>query len=195
MYNPFTKLSSSRQRLLITTVLTVLIVLIVGAIAVPTGRAILQRHQEIQSSLELIEKQYQEAQKSKRTLRELSSVLERITPFTTAFLTKENERTFITDMENLATTNNVKQIFSIELSNTPSTGIRGQTYTINVQAQGTFTQLMSYLHAIQQQPITIAINTVNLSATIPGRRNSDIVNVSDPIISLQFSGTVYAVQK
>lgn len=193
MYNPFAKLPSRQQRFIITTILITMIVFVVGAIAIPTSRAILNRQTEIQSSLELMERQYQEAQKSKRTLRELASVLDRITPFSDAFLKKSNERDFLTNLESVATTHNVTQTFSIEPDKTQSS-IRGVvTYLLTTQAQGTFTQLMSYLHAIQQQPVTISIQTVTFNTTAT-RRGETKESTTDPQISMTLSAKVYATQ-
>lgn len=190
MFSFYHRLSSTHQRGLITFILSLFIVLVV-IVAIPAARAIVARHAEIQSALELMEQQYQEAQKSKRTLRELSTVLERITPFTTAYLKKEHERQFITDLETLATTHSVTQTFSIEPSK-PQNGIKGSAYTISVRAQGSYVNTMKYLHALQQQPITISINTIELTTASSGRKDREPQSNTNPQISLLFSGTIYA---
>lgn len=192
MFSLYQKLSSKQQRILITLVLSTAITFVL-LVAIPTTRAILTRHSEIQSALELMEQQYQTAQKSKRTLRELSTVLDRITPFSTAYLKTENERQFITDMESLATKYNVTQTFSIEPSKAPN-NIRGNAYALSVRAQGTYTNLVTYLHALQQQPITISINTVELSTAVSGRRNTTPTDTPTSQMSLQFSGFLYAAR-
>lgn len=192
MFSLYQKLSSKQQRILITLLLGAAITSVL-LIAIPTARAILTRHSEIQSALELMEQQYQAAQKSKRTLRELSTVLDRITPFSAAYLKTENERQFITEMESLATTHNVTQTFSIEPTKAPN-GIRGNAYALNVRAQGTYTNLITYLHALQQQPITISLTTVELSTTIGGRRGVVPTETPPSQISLQFSGFLYATR-
>lgn len=192
MFSLYQKLSSKQQRILITLVLSTAITFVL-LVAIPTTRAILTRHSEIQSALELMEQQYQTAQKSKRTLRELSTVLDRITPFSTAYLKTENERQFITEMESLATKYNVTQTFSIEPTKAPN-NIRGNAYALSVRAQGTYTDLIAYLHALQQQPITISLTTLELGTAIGGRRGGTPTNIPTSQMSLQFSGFLYAAR-
>jgi predicted nucleic acid-binding protein len=192
MFSFYQKLSSKQQRIFITVVLGAAITSVL-LIAIPTVQAILKRHGEIQTALELMEQQYQTAQKSKRTLRELSAILDRITPFSTAYIKTENERQFITEMESLATTYNVTQTFSIEPIKAPD-NIRGNAYALSVRAQGTYSNLITYLHALQQQPITISLNTVELSTAIGGRRNTTPTDTPTSQMSLQFSGFLYAAQ-
>jgi hypothetical protein len=192
MFSLYQRLSSAHQRALVTLVLGLTITLVL-VIAIPTARAILARHLEIQSALELMEQQYQDAQKSKRTLRELATVLDRIAPFSTAYLKAENERQFITEMESLATTYNVTQTFSIEPTKAPN-GIRGEAYALTVRAQGTYANLLTYLHAIQQQPITISLSTVEFNTALGGRRGTTPIDASGSQISLQFSGFLYATR-
>lgn len=192
MFSLYQKLSSKQQRILITLLLGSAIIFVL-LIAIPTAQAILKRHTEIQAALELMEQQYQTAQKSKRTLRELSTVLDRITPFSIAYLKTENERQFITEMESLATTYNVTQTFSIEPTKAPN-NIRGNAYALSVRAQGTYTDLIAYLHALQQQPITISLTTVELGTTAGGRRTSTQIDIPTSQISLQFSGFLYAAR-
>lgn len=192
MFSFYQKLSSKHQRILITLLLGTMITSVM-VIAIPTARAILARHSEIQSALELMEQQYQAAQKSKRTLRELATVLDRITPFSTAYLKTENERQFITEMESLAATHNVTQTFSIEPTKAPN-GIRGNAYALSVRAQGTYSNLITYLHALQQQSITISLTTVEFNTAVNGRRGVAPTETPLSQISLQFSGFLYAAR-
>ncbi len=192
MFSLYQRLSSTHQRILITILLGVTILLVM-AVAVPTVHAILTRHLEIQSALELMEQQYQDAQKSKRTLRELATVMDRIAPFSTAYLKAENERQFITEVETLATTHNVTQTFSIEPTKAPD-NIRGDAYALSVRAQGTYTNLLTYLHAMQQQPITISLNTVEFNTALGGRHGAPPADTTNTQMSLQFSGFLYATR-
>jgi len=192
MFSLYQKLSSKQQRILITLLLGGAIASVL-LVAIPTARAILTHHSQIQAALELLEQQYQAAQKSKRTLRELSTVLDRITPFSSAYLKTENERQFITEMESLATTYTITQTFSIEPTKAPN-GIRGNAYALTIRAQGTYDNLIAYLHALQQQPITISLTTVELSTAIGGRRSVVPSELSPSQISLQFSGFLYAAR-
>ncbi len=192
MFSFYQKLSSQHQRILITLLLGITITSVM-IIAVPTARAILMRHSEITSALELMEQQYQAAQKSKRTLRELSTVLDRIAPFSASYLKTENERQFITKIESLAATHNITQTFSIEPTKAQK-GIRGNAYALNVRAQGTYADLITYLHALQQQNITISLTTVEFSAATSGRRGGAQAETPSSHISLQFSGFLYAAR-
>lgn len=192
MFSFYQKLSSQHQRILITLLLGITITSVM-IIAVPTARAILVRHSEITSALELMEQQYQAAQKSKRTLRELSTVLDRIAPFSASYLKTENERQFITEMESLAATHNITQTFSIEPTKAQN-GIRSNAYALNVRAQGTYADLITYLHALQQQSITISLTTVEFSTATSGRRGGAQTETPSSYISLQFSGFLYAAR-
>jgi len=184
-----------KQHLLVVISCILLSLIVIGIFIVwPAARKILTLRDDIIQIESDLEIRYLNAQKIKRTERELEQITDQLKNYEQAAINKGDELRMITDLESMATKFNVEQVLNVALiSSTNTAGNSGlltkpalpEYYQFSFLINGTFANEIKYLQAIESLPTYIIIK----NAQFEKRQNNN--NSSEPPITLTFNGFVY----
>lgn len=157
-------------------VLTILVV--VGLIVWPSINKIYGLKRDISTIENDMEQRYLNSLKLKRTMRELEEIKTQSTKYKQATIKKGDELQVITSLENLANAHDIEQNLNASLSKDE------KFYQFSLLNNGTFSNHVKYLRALEALPYYMIIKDVKFE-----KRQSS--TGGSPTITLMFNGIVY----
>lgn len=152
-------------------------------VIMPAVKHIRQLQNEINSTQQFLEDQYEKTQKMRRSTHNLAEIVNQVEKFKDISATEGPELEVITQLENIASEHNVDQTLKAtyqEKSNIASVKaslpvlLRDKNYYIfSFYGEGKYEDLMEYLKAIEELPYYFSINSVQLSV----KSDSDISTI------------------
>ncbi len=179
-----------------------LIVVILLSISVgiiyPSVKKIFKLRQGISQIQSEVDQKYTNAQKLRRTMRELDSIKSQTEIFKQATVKVGNEIQIITELENLATKHNIDQTLNISLGgvSTKKAGTTNhpplsQYYELSFLNNGTFADQVNYLQDLEKLSYYLIIKNVKFE----NRQNKSNTDDDQTLVTLSFSGIIYVEQK
>lgn len=115
-----------------------------------------------------------------KNMSELSDIVKKIEPqmekFSQIFINQNRELEFITQLENIANKNNIKQTLNLTPFN-PSINEDKNFYTkipISIEANGTFNGLINYISEIEYLKYYININKIDINSSFSAKNTPKI---------------------
>lgn len=178
-----------KKRILLFIIFIILALLFVaGVIIFPTVKSINNLKREIGAIESDLEQRYQNSQKLRRTLRELSDIKTQTEQLKDVTILKGEELKVITELESLASKYNIDQVINVSLQQVSKADLgkypTAEYYSFSFLDNGKFSDLVSYLKEIEQLPYYIVIKNINFE----NRQNNAKEN---SLITLSFNGLVY----
>lgn len=168
------RLDLKKQIVALTITIAVISVLIALVIIVPSVRQILALEKDITDTQTFFEQQYERSQKMRRSVHNLDSISESSEKYKNAFINEGEELPIITELEKLASKNNIDQNLRVQFVNpkdvkgVPSeetkllpTQLRNKAYyTFSFSSTGKFDNLMEYMKKMEQLPYYFSIDSI-----------------------------------
>ncbi len=159
-------------------IIVIAILIVIGLIVWPSITKIYGLRQDISKIENDMEQRYLNSLKLKRTMRELEEIKTQTAKYKQATIKKGDELKIITALENIANTHNIEQNLNASLS-------EGEKfYQFSLLNNGTFTNHIKYLQALETLPYYMIIKDVKFEK----RQNT---TNGFPTITLMFNGIVY----
>ncbi len=158
-------------------VISIIVIGIIFVIVIPSIKKIDTLQNDISETQKDLEIRFQKKKKLKRSLRELNNIQEAVNIFRGSKIKQGNELAIITQLENLATTQGIKQNLGISAS--------GDNYKFSFLNHGTLDQHMRFFKALEELPYYVLINEINWEKN-SGEKSED------PLLTTRFEATIYA---
>lgn len=173
--------------------LTTLLIIILGisiTILYPTVKTILSLGSDISQIQQSMEEKYEISQKLRRSFQEIDEVEKNTAKYSQAYIKKGDELGVITDLEKIATENNIVQNMNMTLVENQGTDkvAMPEYYRISFVNNGSFTDQISYLEALNKLPYYLIIQNINLE-----KRNKKINEINP--LTLSFEARIYVENK
>lgn len=159
-------------------IIAITILIITGLIVWPSIKIIYGLKQDITKIENDMEQRYLNSLKLKRTMRELEEIKSQVAKYQQATIKKGEELKVITALENLANAYQIEQNLNAAL------GEKEKFYKFSLLNNGTFSNHVKYLQALETLPYYMIIKDVKFE-----KRQSQIGTT--PTITLIFNGLVY----
>ncbi|MFA5021459.1 MAG: type 4a pilus biogenesis protein PilO [Patescibacteria group bacterium] len=147
-------------KIIISILLFVIIIgLVAGLVIIPTIHDIKKISNAIYAERVDLEKKYLRGQLLKKTVNDFEEIKPQKDKLNTVFIPQGNELKFISTLEDVASTNGVKQNLELNTQSTTKTGDL-QVLPIKMTIQGNFYQIMKYLTGLEK--LNYYLNITNL---------------------------------
>lgn len=161
-----------KQQVLFTTIsIAATSIVIVGVIIIPSIKQILSLKNDITETQKFLEQQYEKTQRMRRSVHSLDEVINQMKKFYDTTIQEGDELKIITELEKLATDNNIDQILKVqkidpkeiksppseEEKSPPSTLKNMAYYTFSFSNTGTFENHVNYLKEMEKLPYYLNI--------------------------------------
>lgn len=148
--------------MIVSTALTVTASLVLlGFIAWPSIREIINLNERIYQERVELEKLYRKGQILKQTLQDYQDIKPEISKFTSIYVIPGNELDFISTLEKVAQEQKVDQ--QITLSPADSEAKKTNTLPLQLQISGTLASFLKYLAGVEQLDYYLNIDTLRLT--------------------------------
>jgi len=176
------------KKKLIVVVLIVLITLLVISICIiyPATKKISGLKQNIENIQVELEQKYLNSQKLRRTMRELAEISDKVKMFEQVMVKPGDELKIITELENLATKNNINQALNVAFNDKGKAPLN-KFYQLSFINNGLFEDHIKYLQDLENLPYYVIIKNIKFEK----RKSSAVSTQKDPI-TLTFSAIIYA---
>lgn len=183
-----------RQQVLFTTIgIAVISIVIAGVIIVPAIRQILSLQTSINETQKFLEQQYEKTQRMRRSVHSLDSIILQTEKFQNTTIKEGDELRVITELEKLASDNNIEQNLRVEKidpkenkapteteKNLPPILKKAPYYTFSFSNAGSFENHIEYLKELEKLPYYLNISSLQF----------DKKNASG-LLGLRFNANVY----
>ncbi len=187
-----------KQRLLIlTSSIALVLILISVLIVLPTIKQILSLKNNITSIQGNLEERYEKTQRLKKSVSQLSQAKQSAEQFSQAAINPSDQLKSITELENLASQNNIEMTENVEYidlgqnkdndsnSDTVDSPVLPQYYHFSFLNNGSFRDHLAFLKKIENLPFYLIINNLKFEKKENGN------SLSMPV-SLTFDAIIYA---
>lgn len=191
-----TRFGIKKQLVIYISLVFFILVLCIGGIMIPAVLVIIDTGKRIQISRQEVERQYGKSQLLRRSIREIESSRTFAKVATAATVPDNSELTIITAFEKMSDAHGIEETLHIEkknLSDSTSTSTRPfiqsglkNYYEVRLSSQGSFPELLSYLHDIEHLPFYVLIDGVNFD-TPPAKETTP----KPAKVTLQFTGRIF----
>ena len=167
------------------------LILILVNIVLPSISKIKNLSQNIFMEREKLEELYLKGQSLKHSTEECNKIKNQISELKNIFLAKGDELRLITNLENLASQNNVSKEINIQENKSDT---NSEKISVDLHVVGTYSNLINYLQSIESLDIYVDFKSLNFSVGNNLKRVPQIPttqNSADPEITLTASGFVY----
>ena len=172
------------------------LLIIAGWIIYPTIKQIINLKQDIGNIQNQTQERYERTQKLKRSLKELTNVKQTTEQIAQGFITSDEDLVLITTFENLANQYHIDQTLNLNLTeenknkaDKSNARIFPNYYRLSFLNQGSFSDQLAYLGAMEQLPYYVIIENLNFEQ----RKNTD--NLAPNTVILRFDALIYVDNK
>lgn len=168
------------------------ILLIIGLVAVPAIRHILDLRMSIEETKASLQNDYDKTQQLRRSIKDLKKVAEEVKQYEKSIISVGKELDIITELENIASSHDIKQEINVSLVDPKQNGkssqggsknLREPHYLITFTSDGTTEQLLRYLQAIEALPYYVTIDRMDWTT-------SDSAKKASSVVRLKFTGYI-----
>ncbi|MDP2692632.1 MAG: hypothetical protein Q8O88_03250 [bacterium] len=166
-------LNIKRQMVTITLIIGVLAFIIGFLVILPAVKNIRQLKNDINSTQEFLEDQYEKTQKMRRSVHNLEDVIIKMKKFENISIRHGYELQIITELEKIATDHNIDQslkavlnkgnIKNSFLTDIPALLQNNDYYTFSFHSEGKYEDLLMYFKSIEELPYYFIINNLQFS--------------------------------
>lgn len=179
------RLSIKYQLIAIISGIAIIILMILTFIITPTIRQINDLKQSINITHEQMEERQNQAQKLRRSIKELNEVKQYSAKFVGSTIVPGSELAVITTLEEMANTYNIDQTLNVSFIEPEKQKTQYQYYQFYFLNQGKFANQLAYLKALEKLSYYIIINNQQWE----GKKGA--TSTSTPV-NLRFDGIIYA---
>jgi hypothetical protein len=184
-----------KQQFLFTTISIAAVSIIIAAIIiVPTIKQILSLKNSITDTQKFLEEQYEKTQRMRRSVHSLDEIIEQTEKFQNIAIQEGDELKVITELEKLATSNNIEQSLRVQKIDPKETkGVPSEEekklppvlkkapyYTFSFSNTGNFENHISYLKELEKLPYYLNISILQFEK-----------KGTDGILGLRFNANIY----
>lgn len=184
-----------RQQVLFTTIgIAVISIVIAGIIIVPAIKQILSLQTSITETQKFLEQQYEKTQRMRRSVHSLDSIILQTEKFQNTTIKEGDELRVITELEKLASNNNIEQNLRVEKIDPKETkGLPTETeknlppilkktpyYTFSFSNVGSFENHIKYLKELEKLPYYLNISSLQFEK-----------KTASGLLGLRFNANVY----
>lgn len=156
--------SSTKIKIIIYTFSLLLILSAISFFAVlPAIQEILIINEQILSERKTLEKKYQQGQSLRKATADYLSIKDEFNTILKAFVVKNEELEFVTQLEALATANQIEQ--TIKFGAEEEYNQDFENITVELTAQGNYKSLLNYFKALESLPYYLNFNTLRIFQT------------------------------